>query len=90
MRHRWIKSLLMSAIPCVMAASTGAAAAPESPETMAARRLDREAQFELRLGRSDVAREKMEIAEWLSPNANRQSMILRITSFRKGKSNGQN
>lgn len=84
MRYRGMMPLL------VLAMLSTAAAAPELPETIAARRLDREAQFELRLGRADVAHEKMQIAEWLAPNVNRQSMLLRITQTTKGRSYGHN
>lgn len=90
MRHSRIISFWGAALFMIIAASPSTAASPEPPEMVTARRLDRETQFELRLGRSDVAREKMEIAEWLAPNVNRQSMLVRIISIQKGKSNDQN
>lgn len=63
MCYRWLMSLAAIAVMS------------QIPEVRLARQLEHEAQFQLRFGRQDVARQKLQIAEWLSPNPNRQALF---------------
>lgn len=46
-----------------------------TPEARLARQLEHEAQFQLRFARQDAARQKRQIAAWLSPNPNRDALL---------------
>lgn len=74
MRYRWMMPLFAIAVMT------------QPPEARLARQLDHEAQFQLRFVRNDVAQQKLQIAEWLSPNANRQS-LMKTLSHKKGNPN---
>lgn len=63
MRYRWLMPLFAIAV------------ISQSPEARLARQLEHEAQFQLRFARNDVAQQKLQIAEWLSPNVNRQTLM---------------
>lgn len=63
MRYRWIMPLVAMAVMS------------QAPEVRLARQLEHEAQFQMRFARNDVAQQKLQIAEWLSPNANRQELL---------------
>lgn len=73
MCYRWLMPLLAA----VMMAQT--------PEEHLAHQLDHEAQFQLRFARQDVALRNLQIAEWLSPNPNRQAFLNHQTK-KKGTS----
>lgn len=72
MRYRWLMPLAAIAVMS------------HAPEVRLARQLDHEAQFELRFARRDSALHKLQIAEWLSPNPNRQEVLNRQLN-KKGK-----
>lgn len=71
MRYRWLMPIVAIAVMS------------QSPEEQLARKLDHEAQFQLRLARPDAARQKLRIAEWLSPNINRH-ILLQVHTHKKG------
>lgn len=77
MRYRWLMPLVAMG---VMA---------QAPEERLARQLDHAAQFQLRFARQNVALRNLQVAEWLAPNANRQT-LLRSQSNKKGKPNVSN
>lgn len=74
MRYRWVMSLVAMVVLA------------QSPEERLARKLDHEAQFQLRFARRDAALQKLQIAEWLSPNINRQTFLkLNIKTSGRGE-----
>lgn len=71
MHYRWLMPFVAMAVMS------------QTSEVRLARQLDHEAQFQLRFARRDVAMRNLQIAEWLAPNSNRQT-LLRSQPNKKG------